>query len=141
MLDDGPNLIGITAGAQFDPGTAQLIYFEVLAAEVIADTFRLVENTNCLKASEINSSETVEIDELIKLAKQGVPEVQYRLGMMYLYQNRKMGLSEDKSDKEGLKWLEKSAAQGYIKAYSQLGWVYKKGYGVKQDSEKVLFWY
>lgn len=141
MLDDGSNLIGITAGAKFDIGTAHPIYFGVLAAEVIADTFRLVENTNCLKASEINSSEPVEIDELIKLAKQGVPEAQYRLGVMYLYQKKKMGLSKDKLDKEGLKWLEKSAAQGYIKAYSQLGWVYRKGYGVKQDFEKVLFWY
>lgn len=42
---------------------------------------------------------------------------------------------------EAVKWLERSAKQGYSKAQDVLGYCYWSGQGVQQNYEKAVYWY
>ena len=59
------------------------------------------------------------------LAKQGIAEAQYNLGLMY---SKGEGMPND--DKEAVKWYRLSAEQRITGAQSNLGLMYEKGQGV-----------
>lgn len=42
---------------------------------------------------------------------------------------------------EAFKWFELAAAQGNVKAESNIGVMYYEGLGVRQDNGKALYWY
>ena len=42
---------------------------------------------------------------------------------------------------EAVKWYRKAAEQGYGPALTNLGWMYKKGYGVSKDYSEAVKWY
>ena len=62
------------------------------------------------------------------LAKQGIAEAQYNLGLMY---SKGEGVPSD--DKETVKWYRLAAEQRITGAQSNLGLMYEKGQGVEQD--------
>jgi len=45
------------------------------------------------------------------------------------------------SDQEAVKYFQKSAEQGYVKAQYHLGAMYEIGRGVARDYKKALEWY
>jgi len=59
------------------------------------------------------------------LAKQGIAEAQYNLGLMY---SKGEGVPID--DKEAVKWYRLAAEQRITGAQSNLGLMYEKGQGV-----------
>lgn len=71
-----------------------------------------------------------------KLAQQGNPEAQLRLGEFYIYD-----LPEDQRDYLlGANWFEKAAKQGNLNAAYQLGLLYLYGRGTPQSYVKAAEW-
>lgn len=68
-----------------------------------------------------------------KLAEEGNPEAQMKLGVMY---SSGLGMPLDK--KEGLVWYQKSADQGYAPGQWNLAFVYVKGELVPEDFAKAF---
>ena len=65
-----------------------------------------------------------------------VAKAQYDLAAAYMEGN---GVAMDRS--QGLKWLKKSAAQGYVGAEATLGYMYQNGVEVVKDPEQAAAWY
>eukprot|EP00026_Physarum_polycephalum_P004607 Phypoly_transcript_04629.p1 GENE.Phypoly_transcript_04629~~Phypoly_transcript_04629.p1 ORF type:complete len:708 (+),score=159.25 Phypoly_transcript_04629:32-2125(+) len=72
------------------------------------------------------------IDFGTKLAKQGDPEIQYRLGEKFI----DLGLEED-----GFEWYKKASQKGHIKATHALGECYRKGTGTEKNDQKAFSTY
>lgn len=70
-------------------------------------------------------------------ALNGYPASQYKLAELYLQGSD--GKSLDYA--QARYWYEQAAAQNNLKALSQLGWLYLKGLGVKQDTRQAIRWY
>ena len=73
---------------------------------------------------------------LLPLADQGVPLVQFTLGVMYA--NGK-GTPQDYG--QAAAWYRKAADQGYDEEQGNLGAMYAKGEGVPQDYAQAVNWY
>ena len=71
-------------------------------------------------------------EDMVTLAKQGDASNQSMLGTF---------LISIHNYKEGVYWLKKAAEQGEAVAQYNLGVCYNKGLGVKQDTNKALFWF
>ncbi|MFQ5716426.1 MAG: tetratricopeptide repeat protein, partial [Nitrospinales bacterium] len=69
-------------------------------------------------------------------AKQGRPDAQYNLGVLYF-----KGIGMDRDNREALKWFRKAAEQGYPHGQGFLGLMYENGWGVSQDYEQSVKWY
>ena len=67
------------------------------------------------------------------LAKQGVPEAQYSLGVMYA---NGRGVPQDYA--EAVKWYRKAAEQGHTHGQYNLGALYYNGQGVPQDYAEAV---
>ncbi len=76
------------------------------------------------------------IREWRPLAKQGVADAQYNLGVMY---RKGRGVPQD--DAEAVKWYRKAAEQGHAVAQVSLGVMYGEGRGVTQDYAEALQWW
>ena len=76
------------------------------------------------------------IREWRPLAKQGVADAQYNLGVMY---RKGRGVPQD--DAEAVKWYRKAAEQGHAVAPVSLGVMYVRGRGVRQDYAAALQWW
>ena len=72
-----------------------------------------------------------------KQAEQGDRVAQYRLGLAY---ERAMGELEEDPEK-ALEWYEKSAKQGYYKAYSQIGYLFDDCGPLSTDYVKARVYY
>ena len=70
------------------------------------------------------------------LGKQGIPEAQYNLGVMYAVGN---GVRQDYA--EAMKWFRKAADQGDAASQFSIGEIYVSGYGVPQDYAEAAKWY
>lgn len=75
--------------------------------------------------------------DIIQNANAGDSKSQYILATYYY--NGSNGLEQDYS--QAIKWLTKSAEQGYSKAQDVLGFCYWSGKGVAQDFGKAVYWY
>lgn len=72
--------------------------------------------------------------ELLRpLAEQGVAQAQWRLGMIYL--------TEQKNDAEAVKWFRKAADQDDDQGQWFLGNMYFSGWGVRKDEVEAASWY
>ena len=70
-----------------------------------------------------------------KVAEQGHPEAQYRLGDCY-FNGCGIATNED----EGIKWWRKAAEQGHTESQYILGRAYNEGWVDKDDTEAVKWW-
>ena len=69
-------------------------------------------------------------------ARRGDAESQYDLGFMYL-----LGEGVDHDPIEGIRWLERAAAQGFERAIRLLADVLRDGaYGVDADTRRAEHW-
>ena len=74
------------------------------------------------------------------LAKQGLPEAETHIGV--LYQESEKGVCQD--DAKSVEWLTKAADQGYVEAYRHLGDAYSSYINptsALRDDAKALKWY
>lgn len=68
-------------------------------------------------------------------AENGMPEAQYRLGML-----TENGPGTPRNEVEAAKWYGLAAEQGYAQAQVRLGSCYATGKGVPQDNYKAYCW-
>lgn len=78
----------------------------------------------------------MDINELLKMAKQGHVVAQYNLGIMY---GNGQGTSLDY--KQSAKWFSKAAEQGDASAQYNLGVLYEHGQGVPLNRNQAIKWY
>ena len=76
------------------------------------------------------------IREWRPLAKQGVADAQYNLGVMY---GEGLGVPQDYAKAVG--WWRKAAEQGHATAQYNLGVAYHNGEGVPQNYAQAHMWY
>ncbi len=67
-----------------------------------------------------------------KAAKQGMPDAQLNLGVLY---------RDEKDFKQAATWFEIAAQNNVLEAQFQLGCFYEKGIGVSQNFETAVEWY
>jgi TPR repeat protein len=72
-----------------------------------------------------------------KAAKQGNPNAQNLLGLMWKNGNCKEGENFD----EAYFWYRKAAEQGHAEAQTNLGLMWEYGDGVEQDNDEAVYWY
>lgn len=84
-------------------------------------------------AAQVQGYDGTDLGAIKKLAEQGDPEAQMKLGVML---SSGVGVSQDTA--EGLKWYQKSAGQGYAPGQWNLAFVYIRGELVTQDFKKAF---
>jgi TPR repeat protein len=52
-----------------------------------------------------------------------------------------MGLAAQKDDASTVQWFMRAASLGYVDSAFDLGVLYERGQGVKQDARAALHWY
>jgi len=88
------------------------------------------------KAASLGDYSAGSILKDVPLAEQGDAEAQYRMGDLWLSGR---GVVEDID--EGLRFLEKAANQGYVRAIHLFGYMYQKGWRLPQDFVLAHKWY
>ena len=78
----------------------------------------------------------VDMDAMLKLARQGDAEAQYAVGQLLL---ARKGTPE--TDAEAVEWFRKAAEQGHEGARYSMGAAYSNGIGVAKDVLKALEWF
>jgi TPR repeat protein len=73
--------------------------------------------------------------EWTPLAEQGIPEAQFKLGILY---DQGLGVAPNVTD--ALQWYRRAAEQGYAAAQYNLGIHYLLGTGVTQDDAEAARW-
>lgn len=86
-----------------------------------------------LGAAQVHAYDGTDFKTIKKLAEQGNPEAQMKMGVML---SSGVGVSQDKL--EGLKWYKNSADQGYAPGQWNLAFVYIRGEVVPQDFKKAF---
>jgi TPR repeat protein/serine/threonine protein kinase len=121
----------------FDGEGVERNYAEAFAWYQRAASDGLAEAENNLGASYLNGW-GVEKDSRAamvwfhKAAMQDSPAAEYNLGVMYF---------EDKRYDLALPWFLGAGGQGHARAQSNLGFMFEKGLGVRQDYAQALNWY
>lgn len=72
---------------------------------------------------------------LLPLARQGVPEAQRKIGVMYRH-----GLGVEKNDEKAIYWYHQAAQNGLVRAQNSLGVMYRFGMGVKRNPKEAAHW-
>jgi TPR repeat protein len=75
------------------------------------------------------------VKEFKRLAREGHPDAQYQLGMLYLF-----GTGVGRDVTQGIVWLKRSANNGSYLAANELGQIYLSGQGVAQDEQEAMKW-
>lgn len=88
-----------------------------------------------VNTKNINSSTTILLSSE-KLAKQGDPDAQYKLGVMYAD-----GQGVVKNEHTAVQWYQKAADQGFAAAQYKLGVMYANGLGVVKNERTAVEWY
>lgn len=81
--------------------------------------------------------QTEKVSPLMQKAMDGDAKSQYILATHYYNGSEQYA----QNYVEAVKWLEKSAEQGYSKAQDGLGYCYRSGQGVQRNYEKAVYWY
>lgn len=79
---------------------------------------------------------SAEFRRTLRLAKAGIVESEFTAGHLLIN-----GEGVDKDEKEGLKWVRKSAEGGYAHAQNYMGILYRRGLIVNQNYSTALEWY
>ena len=90
-----------------------------------------------LFTSSWSSANNIEINTLIKAAKQGEIEAQANLGSAYLFGD----YDQETNYKKAAYWAERAAQQGDASSQYNLAIMYFRGMGVKQNLEKAFHYY
>jgi len=91
-----------------------------------------------LKAEVAYDSEDYEVafQEYEKHAREGNPEAQAKLGIMYFW-----GRGTRRSESEAYAWSLKAAKQGHKQAQHTLAYMYETGIYIQKDIRKAIEWY
>ena len=81
------------------------------------------------------ANEKPSLPDLRQKAEKGNAEAQFKLGMMYRYDEEAFH-----DDAEALKWLLQAAEQDYAEAQFHLGLMYQSGKGIEQDNAEAMKW-
>ncbi|PLX98391.1 MAG: sel1 repeat family protein [Desulfuromonas sp.] len=84
-------------------------------------------------SSAVAFKNNMSLDEIQKMAEQGDPSAQVRLGVAY-----STGTGVDADLTKALEWYQKAADQGSPQGQWNLAWLYVKGKGVEESYDKAL---
>jgi len=82
--------------------------------------------------------DTATVDQLRQMAESGNPEAENALGLRYFQGDEINGIRKD--EPQAFHWFSRAAEHGSLKAQSKIGFLYRSGRGVPQDSNKAYFW-
>lgn len=102
----------------------------VLAAGVFVSVWAL--NSVAVQGRETHYHPT-EAQDWLALAKKGIPDAQYNLGIIYSYADRNLP--------DAVNWLRRAAKTGYAPAQYQLAEYYALGLGVSKNPAEAKKWY
>jgi len=105
----------------------------IRTADMAYNVFKLIRVAHQLGGT---SDKANELEELQRLAEQGIAESQNKLGEIYDY-----GWGVPTDDGEAVKWYRLAAEQRHVPAQSNLGWMYKMGRGVKMENIRAHMWF
>jgi TPR repeat protein/uncharacterized membrane protein YhaH (DUF805 family) len=88
-----------------------------------------------VNTKNINSSTTILLSSE-KLAEQGDPDAQYKLGVMYAD-----GQGVVKNEHTAVQWFQKAAEQNNASAQNALGYMYDNGRSVIKNERTAVEWY
>jgi TPR repeat protein len=100
-----------------------------------------------LNAKQLWHVQNATREELKKKAEQGDVEAQYRVSLMYapadysknnFYIVQRASIEEDQDHAKAVRWSLKAAKKGHVIAQCNLGSMYNKQQGVKQDHAEAL---
>jgi TPR repeat protein len=74
--------------------------------------------------------------DTLQLARQGDPEAQFSLGLLY-----DTGGRDERNSEQAVYWFKKAAQAGVAGACLYLGMKYEFGAGINQDRKKAYHWY
>jgi len=94
--------------------------------------------TSVAQAADIERAPTAqEVEGLVRQARSGNPQAQYRLAMAY-----ELGKGTRQSFAEAVRWYTEAANQGFARAQFNLAQIYEEGRpDVKRDLAYALSWY
>lgn len=87
-------------------------------------------------ASAPTTAVVTQANDMLKAARQGDAEAQYRLGKSMLYDTTR----GKEGAAEAVRWLKSAAASGHTGAMVQLGKLYRTGLGVLQNFDLTVEW-
>jgi TPR repeat protein len=118
--------------------TKLLLFFLISAGLLLIDSQVIAEFSDYEKANiAFNRGDYKTSYNLIKpLAKKGVAQAQYSLGIMY-----EKGKGVDLNLKKAKKWFQLAAQQGISKAQYKLGLIYRNGEGDEKNYSKAVKWW
>ena len=94
------------------------------------------KNTNSQPLNQQTSNTSNDFNHYLKLAEQGDPEAQNKIGKLYYNGN---GVPQD--TEQAFYWFKQAADRGNAKAQNNLGYMYYNGEAVEQDYEQSIKWY
>ena len=104
---------------------------------ILSNTSLIRKTTLFLVAAMLSfSAMAADFVQVQREANQGIPEAQYKLGLMY---NNGESVRQDYA--KAVEWYEKSANQGDAYAQNNLGLMYYNGEGVRQDYATAKEWF
>ena len=107
-------------------------------ASVLSWNYKQKETTenNISKSNQKFSNTANDFHNYLKLAEQGDPEAQNKIGDIY-----RLGQGVKTDYKEAVKWYKKSAEQGNAYGQCYLGYMYENACGVEKNYKEAIKWY
>jgi len=118
----------------------KLVTFLVINLMTVNLTVNSADFEKGLNAAQSGDFETA-FYEWLPLAENGNSEAQYNLGLIFYDRAFDDTYGEPEDDKNALYWFKLAANQGHVRAQTNLGLMYDKGYGVDQSYFKAEKWY
>lgn len=78
--------------------------------------------------------------EYMARARRGDARAQFEIGRIFAEKIEVDWNGRPSNPFEGMRWMTRAAAQGYLPAMEQLAIMYAQGVGVEKDPERVEFW-
>jgi hypothetical protein len=97
--------------------------------------FIKLQNEDAIAKAEAQGDYASAIKLALAIANQGDEYYQYKVGLLYLFDN------VQNNAKESIKWFEKSAEQGFVPAMYWLGESYNGKLGSLPNYNKAAYWY
>ena len=76
------------------------------------------------------------MDYIKSQAEKGIADCQFKLGQVYYHSK----FGQERDEEKAAYWWNEAAQNGYVRAYNNIGLVYKKGIGAKIDLKKAVEW-
>ena len=113
------------------------LIINLMTVNLIANSADFEKGLNAAQSGDFETA----LYEWLPLAENGDSEAQYSLGLIFYDRAFDDTYGEPEDDKNALYWFKLAANQGHVRAQTNLGLMYDKGYGVDQNYFEAEKWY